>query len=190
MMRKLLAGCALNLLLVCAAFAGGDHEGGHDHGEAKTAAPAMTSGAPRLVMASPQFELVGTLESNGLHLLLDDTASNAPVTDAALELEIAGQRITAQAAADGSYHATLPQALPDGQHPVMATILTEQAADLLTGELAIHAADTHDAHATNAMPTADHGWHFLPWLVALLAVAAAVTLFTLRQDRASRGKKI
>lgn len=190
MNKKLLVALLPLLVVSYAAFAAGDHEGGHDHGEEKTAVPAMTSGAPRLVMASPQFELVGTLESNGLHLLLDDTASNAPVTDAALELEIAGQRITAQAAADGSYHATLPQALPDGQHPVMATILTEQAADLLTGELAIHAAAAHDAHAANAAPATDHGWHFLPWLVALLAVAAAVTLFTLRQDSASRGKKI
>lgn len=162
--------------------------GGHDHGTEKITTHSATPAAPRLVMESAQFELVGTLQQNRLSLYLDDYASNVPVTQAQIELEIAGQRITAKANADGSYDAALLQPLPDGKYPVMATLLTDQAADLLTGEFSVHLAHDQGAHAATVAPTADHGGHFLPWLVAGLAVALFVVLITLRQDSFSRRK--
>ena len=182
-MQKLLAGCVCSLLLACAAVAGE----GHDHGEEKAAATPAAPAAPRLVMESSQFELVGTLEGDGLHLYLDDHASNVPVTDASVELEIAGQRIKAEAEADGSYHAAMSQPLPEGEHAVMATILAGDTSDLLTGNLDVHAADAMHPEPT-ATPSVN-GWGFLPWLLGLAVIAVALTVFTLRHDIRARGKK-
>lgn len=179
-MRKLLAGSVCSLLFAGAAVAGD----GHDHGEEKAAAAPDSPAAPRLVMESTQFELVGTLEGDGLHLYLDDHASNAPVTDASVELEISGQRIKAEAEADGSYHAALAQPLPEGEYAVMATILAGETSDLLTGDLDVHAADGMHTEPTNT-PSAN-GWGFLPWLLGLAVVATALVLFTLRRDRQQR----
>lgn len=178
MYKKLLAGCVCNLLFACAAVAGD----GHDHGaEEATIAPAS---APRLVMESTQFELVGTLEGDGLHLYLDDHASNAPVTDASVELELAGQRIKAEPEADGSYHALLAQPLPEGEYAVMATILTGETSDLLTGDLDVHTAD--EMHAAPTATTSLNAGGFLPWLLGLAVVAMAFMVFTLRRDRQQR----
>ena len=178
-MQKLLAGCVCSLLLACAAFAGE----GHDHGEEKAAAPASAA-APRLVMESSQFELVGTLEGDGLHLYLDDHASNAPVTDASVELDLAGQRIKAEPEADGSYHAALTQPLQEGEHAVLATILAGDTSDLLTGDLDVHAAEA--MHAESATTTSASGWGFLPWVLGLVVIALALVVFTLRHDRRLR----
>ena len=179
-MRKLLAGCVCSLLFACAAFAGE----GHDHGEEKAAAAPDSPAAPRLVMESTQFELVGTLEGDSLHLYLDDHASNAPVTDASVELEISGQRIKAEAEADGSYHAALAQPLPEGEYAVMATILAGETSDLLTGDLDVHAAEA--MHAEPATVTSASGWGFLPWVLGLVVIALALVVFTLRRDRRQR----
>lgn len=179
-MRKLLAGCVCSLLFACAAFAGD----GHDHGEEKAAAAPDSPAAPRLVMESTQFELVGTLEGDSLHLYLDDHASNAPVTDASVELEISGQRIKAEAEADGSYHAALAQPLPEGEYAVMATILAGETSDLLTGDLDVHAAEA--MHAEPATVTSASGWGFLPWVLGLVVIALALVVFTLRRDRRQR----
>lgn len=180
-MRKLLAASTC-LLLTCAVRAGGDTSDGHSHGaEATPAAPTISS-TPRVVMESSQFELVGALEGQHLHLYLDDYASNAPVTDATLELEINGQRITTAAETDGSYHATLPQPLPEGTHPVMATILAGNASDLLTGQLEVHPAetDTHDHAAATSTG------QFLPWLISAGVIGLALLVFALRRDRQRR----
>lgn len=177
-MRKLLAGCLYSLLFACAAVAGD----GHDHGEENAAAVPDSPAAPRLVMESTQFELVGTLEGDGLHLFLDDHASNAPVTDASVELEIAGQRIKAEAEADGSYHAAMSQPLPEGEYAVMATILAGETSDLLTGDLDVHAAEAMHAEPT----TSASGWGFLPWVLGLVVIALALLVFTLRRDRHQR----
>ncbi len=179
-MRKLLAGCLYSLLFACAAVAGD----GHDHGEEKAAAAPDSPAAPRLVMESTQFELVGTLEGDGLHLFLDDHTSNAPVTDASVELEIAGQRIKAEAEADGSYHAAMSQPLPEGEYAVMATILAGETSDLLTGDLDVHAAEA--MHAEPATATSSSSWGFLPWVLGLAVVALALVVFTLRRDRQQR----
>ncbi|OQX01245.1 MAG: hypothetical protein BWK73_46740 [Thiothrix lacustris] len=183
MTKTLLASCVCSLLFTHAALAGD----GHDHGEAAPAA-ASSPAAPRLVMESPQFELVGTLESDGLHLYLDDHASNAPVTDATLELDIAGQKVKAVAEADGTYHAALSQPLAEGEYAVMATILTPQASDLLTGDLDVHSAEAmHDDHA-EAVPVNRSWLAFLPWIVGIGVLTLAILLFTLRRDRHRRVK--
>ena len=177
-MRTLLAGCVCSLLLISAAFAGE----GHDHGEEKAAVAPLSPAAPRLVMESSQFELVGTLEGDGLHLFLDDHDSNAPVTAASMELEISGQRVKAEAESDGSYHAALSQPLPEGEYTVLATILAGDTSDLLTGDLDVHAAEA--MHAEPATSTSS--WVFLPWVLGLVVIALALVVFTLRRDHHQR----
>ena len=180
MHKKLLVAMLPLLTFACAAFAGD----GHDHGEEKAATTSNSPAAPRLVMESTQFELVGTLEGDGLHLFLDDHASNAPVTDASVELDIAGQRINAEAEADGSYHAALAQPLPAGEHAVLVTILAGDTSELLTGELDVHAAEA--VHAESATATSASGWGFLPWVLGLMVITLALVVFTLRRDRHQR----
>jgi hypothetical protein len=119
-----------------------------------------------------------------LHLFLDDHASNAPVTDASVELDIAGQRIKAEPEADGSYHAALAQPLPEGEYAVMATILAGETSDLLTGDLDVHAAEA--MHAEPATAASASGWGFLPWVLGLVVIALALVVFTLRRDRHQR----
>ncbi|MDD5394967.1 MAG: hypothetical protein PHE17_18265 [Thiothrix sp.] len=179
-MRKMLAGCLCSLLFACAAVAGD----GHDHGEEKAAAAPASPAASRLVMESTQFELVGTLEGDGLHLHLDDYASNAPVTDASVELELAGQRIKAEPEADGSYQAALAEPFPEGEYAVMATILAGETSDLLTGDLDVHAAE--EMHAEPTATTSPNAGGFLLWLLGLAVVAMALVVFTLRRDRQQR----
>ena len=179
-MRKFWIGCVCNLIFACAAFAGD----GHDHGEEKAAVAPLSPAAPRLVMESSQFELVGTLEGDGLHLFLDDHDSNAPVTAASVELEISGQRVKAEAESDGSYHAALPQPLPEGEYTVQASIITsEKIRETLMGDLDVHATDANQSAA--AHPSND--WEFfVPWLMGLGFIALAIVVFTLRYDRQQR----
>ncbi len=176
-MRKLLAGCVCNLMFACTTFAGD----GHDHGEEKT--PPTTPAAPRLVMESAQFELVGTLEQDGLHLFLDEHASNAPITNASVELEIAEQRMKAEAENDGSYHATLPQPLPKGEYTVQAKISTsEKVSDTLTGDMDVHTTDINYLETTTTELSDD--WEFfVPWLMGLGLIALVIVILTLHYDR-------
>jgi len=124
--------CIFLLLFTCIAYAGAEH----DHGVEESM--PVTAVVPRLVMESSQFELVGVLQSKHLRLYLDNYTSNTPVNNASIELVLAGSRWQAIAQADGSYHIPLKTELEEGVYPVLATILTEQLSDLLTGELDIH----------------------------------------------------
>ena len=109
---------------------------GHDHGDAPPASsgPALA----RFAASSELFELVGVVHGKQVTLYLDHAADNAPVTDARLEVNLGGTRLTVQPHADGEFEATLAQALPPGVTPVTATIITPKAADLLAGELDLH----------------------------------------------------
>ena len=67
---------------------------GHDHGDATPVAtgPAL----PRFAAVSDIFELVGVLNGKHITLYLDRAIDNAPVTDAQIELEVAGEKHTAE----------------------------------------------------------------------------------------------
>lgn len=155
------------------AWAGPGHD--HDHDEAPAAAgPAL----PRFVAQSELFELVGVLEGKQLTLYLDLAASNEPVTQAELELEIGGAKHKAQAQADGSFRIELPQALQPGLTPVTATVSTADEADLLAGELDLHGDDhAHEAGAFN--------WK--PWAGGLLAAAVGAGVFWARRGKTGYG---
>lgn len=138
-MKKLL----LSLLLSCSASAWAGP--GHDHGD--EAQPAAGPSLPRFSASSDLFELVGVLDGKSLTVYLDRAASNEPVPGAQLELEIGSTKLTGQLQSDGSLRLALPAALQPGVMPVTATVSAGDEADLLAGELDLHADEHgHDAH--------------------------------------------
>lgn len=153
---------------------------GHDHGEAPAAAarPAL----PRFTASSELFELVGVVNGKQVTLYLDHAASNAPVKDAKLEIEIAGSKLSPKPHAEGEFEMTLPQELKPGVTPVTATVTTPTEVDMLAGELDVHeAAHADAAHA--------HGWkEYAGWALAGLATLAALVFIgrRLRGGRALR----
>lgn len=164
---------ALALLLGSAARAGD----GHDHGDAPPAAsgPAL----PRFAAVSDLFELVGVLDGHHLRLYLDHAPSNAPVEGAQLELELAGQPLTLKAVAPGAFEAELAEPPGEGTHAVTATVTAGADADLLAGELDIHAeAPAAAAHAA--------GWRdwtvWAPWAGAGLAVLLVLMAWSRRRN--------
>lgn len=165
----LLGAPLLAAALFAPAWAGPGHD--HSHDEAPAAAgPAL----PRFAAQSELFELVGVLEGKQLTLYLDLAASNEPVTKAELELEIGGTKYKAQAQTDGSFRIELPQALQPGLIPVTATVSTADEADLLAGELDLHADEhTHEASALR--------WK--PWAGAALALGVGGLVFWLRRGK-------
>ena len=90
---------------------------GHDHGDAQAttaAAPAL----PSFEAANERFEVVGRVQSNELKLWLDDWATNAPVAGAKIELTVAGRKVVAVAASDGTYTAPFAEANKAGNYPI------------------------------------------------------------------------
>lgn len=165
----------LGLLVALSATAGPGHDHDHDHD-----APAATASAalPRFAASSELFELVGVLDGKTLTLYLDRAATNEPLTQAALELELGGQRLQAQAQADGSFRAELAQALGDGVHPVTATLSVGDEADLLAGELDLH------AQAAAGAPAHAERWR---WGLAAAGVLAVIAVLAVgRRRRALR----
>ncbi len=160
------------------ARAADDH--GHDHGDAPAAAGG--SALPRFAATSELFELVGVLDGKTLTLWLDHTDTNAPVAGATLALEFAGRALPLQPRGDGEFEATLPEVPPSGVIPVTATVTTAQDADLLAGELDLHAAGHADDAAAAPTASAAVGLQRMAWVAAgtALAVALVVALVVAR----------
>ena len=91
----------------------------------------------RVEAQSDLFEIVGVVENGGMTLFLDRFATNDPVADAKIDIEVGPVKGSAQANQDGTYtfkHAALTQ---PGQFPVTFTIAAGSDSDLLAGELVI-----------------------------------------------------
>lgn len=150
---------------------------GHDHGDEKPAAagPAL----PRFAAVSETFELVGVLEGRRLVLYLDRAADNAPVTDAQIELEIAGTKFKAEKH-DDAFDVMLPAAPKPGVLPITATVTAGNETDLLAGELDLH-------EASQAAETAHgHSWKEVAGWAAGAVGALVVLTFVGRRVAASR----
>ena len=123
---------------------------GHDHGEAPAAATGTA--APRLTSHSDLFELVGMVEGNEMKIYLDRFATNEPVTDAKIEVEIGNIKGIAAAQADGSYIFKNDVFTKPGDLSVSFTIIAGKDADLLAGDLKIDGPIDDHAHDENAKP--------------------------------------
>lgn len=138
------------------ALAGGDHDHDHEHGDEPTTSTTVQA-LPRFSAMSEDFELVGVLNGQQLTLYLDHAATNEPVREASIALDIGGRVVQASPAPEGTFQATLPQALPEGSTPISATVLVGSTSDLLAGDIAIHDTD----HGNEA------GAHARPWRKAV-----------------------
>ena len=138
---------------------------GHDHGEAAPTAAGATSS--RVSSSSDLFELVGVVERCEMVIYLDRFATNTPVTDARIEVEVGTGKGLAEAKPDGTYHFNNAAFNQAGTVPVSFTVTAGPDTDLLAGDLAIGESPHGDAIHASARP-----W----WQWAGLALAAALAL--------------
>lgn len=149
--------------------------GDEEHGAAPTTVAA--GGAPRIVLSSDLFELVGVVEAGAMTLYLDRYADNAPATDANIEVEIGSEKLIATANPNGTYRAVAKAFVKPAETPITFTITAGSDTDLLAGDLVVaddHADDEHDAISPRTNK----------WLIgglALLALLVLITGFVIRQ---------
>jgi hypothetical protein len=97
---------------------------------------------PVVIADSESFELVGRLEAEGFVIFVDRAASNAPVLNAVLEVEQAGQKAIARfrpesgdyLIADANWLKALRQ---PGDFPLAFTLQAGDEADLLAADLVV-----------------------------------------------------
>lgn len=145
---------------------------GHDHGD--EAPVSVGEASPRIALRSELFEAVGILKGNTLEIYVDHAQSNAPVENAALELELNGAKVPLELHASGEFDAVLPasitQSHSDSPISVALKITAGEQEGLLTGQLVMPHADEHaageDSHS--------HGSSFLKYgYIGLLALVLA-----------------
>lgn len=162
------------LLLTPASRAADDH--GHDHGTPAVSGPAL----PRFAAVSEAYELVGVLDGKHLTLYLDRAADNSPITEAQIELEIAGVKFKAAKHGNDEFEVVLAAEPKPGVLPITATVNVGNDADLLAGELDIHEA----AHAAEAVHA--HSWREVASWAAVVAIALTALVLVVRRVRAAR----
>lgn len=169
------------LALAATLFAAASLAGpGHDH----DSAPAGGGQAsPRFEASSDLFELVGIADGDTLLLYVDRYENNAPVTDAAIEVELlaaGGQplKVAATAQPDGTYTFKSELLRRPGDYAFQITVTAGHDLDILAGNLTIPAPAVDDhAHEHGA-----NGWLLAAGVAAaLVALAIAATLLRRRR---------
>lgn len=152
------------------------------HGHEHEAAPAAAGPArPRFAAESELFELVGVLDGRQLTLYLDRAADNSPVTEAQIELDIAGQTYRAARHGADTFEVLLPAAPAAGVLAITATVTASADTDLLAADL-----DLHDAvHGDPPAPM--HRWRrYAPWAAGGAALLLALAAWRVRAARRVR----
>ena len=163
--------------------------GDEDHGEKKSPAASGAIAGPRFEAHSDLFEVVGTVERDQLTITVDRYASNEPVRDAKVEVEVGSAKGIASPVPDGSYsfkNAALAQAASAPVTlPVSLTITAGKDADLLAAELtigavgAVGAVAAGDAHAADAHADERPRW-WLPAGASVLLLIVALVVWRAR----------
>ncbi len=110
------------------------HEG-HDHDAPP--APQSTASAPRAETASDTVELVVIARGGELELYIDDYRTNAPIENAAVEVETAAGPEVAKPEAGQPYRLAAPWALKAGRHDLVVTIMVGTILEVLPVTLTI-----------------------------------------------------
>lgn len=158
---------------------------GHDHGGAAVVAgPAL----PSVTAVSETFELVGRLYPDEMSILIDRAASNEPVLDSKLTVDLDGRSVLAPFHSDhGDYSLTDAEILKKLREPGVKTMTFTLVAgaenDLLAGELEVH----EEAHTGNASQPRDWKKYAL-W--AGPAGVILILLVMLVRRRASRNPRL
>ena len=153
---------------------------GHDHGDEAQATSAGVA-LPRFAATSELFELVGVLNGSRLTLYLDHADTNAPVKNAQLELEFAGNKLKVKPHGEGEFEATLPAAPKPGVIAIADVVVAGQQTDLLAGEL-----DLHDNKAETAAKSAIDWRRVMPWVGGIVAMAGLIAFLISRKRQRSR----
>ena len=155
---------------------------GHDHGD--TPAGAAGNALPRVSSHSDLFELVGVVDKDEMTIFLDRYATNEPVNDAKIDIEIGNVKGVAAVQADGSYLFKNAVLAKPGELAVSFTVVAGKDADLLAGDLKIG-----NLVADHTDDTADKPW--LRWAAyaggTLLLIGIAAVVLRRRQRAASFG---
>lgn len=146
---------------------------------------AAVEPVPVVVAESESFEIVGRWYEDGLRLYVDAAPDNTPVLAAQLTVEAQGEEIVAAYdAAAGLYRiddaAWLARLRAAGEHPLAFTVLTDETADVLAGDLVV-------GSVASPGVTAAGDAHGVRWLVLLAGVGALVVALAWRR-RGKRGE--
>ncbi len=175
LVATILSASALN---TSPAWAHGGEE--HSHPEEAAAVAATSPQVPQTPRASAQseeFELVAALAEKTLAVYLDHYASNAPVTDARVELESSAVKLVARQTEPGVYGLPGEAFAKPGKYPLVFSIETTDSADLLTATLTVA-----QAAAEPVKPVAQAPDQRIIWGAAgaLLLAGIGVVLFRRR----------
>lgn len=166
--------CMAMSLLPIAAHADAGHDNSSPH-------PSGTAGmnVSRVEAQSDLFEIVGVVENGAMTLFLDRFATNEPVADAKIDIEVGTVKGSAQANPDGTYMFRNAALDRFGQFPVTFTITAGGDSDLLAGELLI--ADPVAAKSgASGDPLRKRWW----WAAgALILIAGVATAWWSRRKR-------
>lgn len=168
--------CLVGALMLVASTAAQAHEG-HEHADTPTTAAPQAS-QPRANAVSESFELVAELNAGQLYLYLDRYADNSPVLDAEIEVESGDWTASAQADGEGYRVDSTPFAA-GGRYPLIFTIVTADAADLLETTLEVPSATAPSVAASGR-------WPWLAAGAAGLALLALTASLIYRKRRSAR----
>lgn len=132
-MKMALTARILSFLVLLIGWPALAHEG-HDHGDAPAAA---VQALPRVQSRSDVFELVAVASGHKLTIYLSDFKTNAPVPDATVEVGFEGKTTPATRRGEGVYQLSGDWLDVPGAKPLVFTIVTPTASDLLDGVLEI-----------------------------------------------------
>lgn len=103
---------------------------GHDH--AASPPPVSVAAAPRLEVASSNFELVAIREGDALRIWLDRFETNEAVRNAVIEVETPDGARKATPEPDGAYRLPAKWAATPGSYDLIFTVETKEVSDILS----------------------------------------------------------
>jgi len=161
----------LALILALGAWPALAHEG-HDHGAPPP--PVTATIAPRADASSDLFELVAVARGTRLVVTLDRFRDNAPIGDAAIELDGPGGTAKLPPDGAGGYAIDAPWLAKPGRHDLAFTVQAGGDVEVLTATLVVPPPELASAGARPDM--ARRLGDPVLWLAAALAFAAGAGL--------------
>jgi hypothetical protein len=110
------------------------HEG-HDHDAPPP--PVSTTVAPRMESSTNDLELVAVAGASEVTIFLDSFRTNEPITGAAIDVDAAGETLTAEPAGEGVYVVKPKWSGTPGSYDLAVTVQAGELIDILTGTLVI-----------------------------------------------------
>lgn len=138
-------------------------------------ASAAEATRPSFEAHSELFELVGRIKDSRLTLTLDRWASNEPVSNAQIELDLNGKTLIAEAQADGTYLLDAAPFATPATYPLTITITAGEESDLLAADFVV-AGEKSDPLATAAATDSTTRQLGIAAVLALLGAAAVLVM--------------